>query len=324
MPKPEAQVVALAETLRSVVGADDNKTWDHVREYWARSPQRELEPRALRNPEDYRGEERLSISCTQTELSATEQRKLVEKWSEALPGFTRVRWLYFNSKMPQQLFNAACDLPLLEGMYIKWSGITDLSPVAQCKALRYLHIGSSASIVSIRPLATLTQLKWLQVDNVKAATSLEPLSSLVGLEGLGFTGAEFKNFKVESFAPLSGLTQLQWLHLGAVHTEDLSLRCLIGLKNLKFLGVGNFFPVEEFARLSLHFDTSVCEWAQPYVKSHSSVFPCRKCKKNWRVMTSGKGGRLLCPTCDSLELARRVIRFMSAKAAAQQEVDNER
>ena len=323
MPKPEPHVLALAETLRSVVGADDNKTWDHIREYWARSPQRELEPQALLTPEDYRGEERLSISCTQTDLSATEQHKLVEKWSEALPGFTHVRWLYFNSKTPQQLFQAACELPSLEGMYIKWSAVNELSPLTQCKSLRYLHIGSSASIASIHPLATLTQLKWLQVSNVKAATSLEPLSSLVGLEGLGFTGSEFKNFKVESFAPLSSLTQLQWLHLGGVHTQDLSLRCLIGLRNLKYLGVGNFFPVEEFARLSLYFDTSVCEWAQPYVKLHSSVFPCRKCKKNWRVKTSGKGSQLLCPTCDSLELARRVIRFMSAKDAALQEVGDD-
>jgi hypothetical protein len=303
MAKPEPHVVALAETLRSVIGADDNKAWDHVREYWARMPQRELESRPIGNPEDYKGEERLSISYNQVGLSATEKRKLAEKWSEALPRLTQVRWLYFNSNMPQELFQAACALPSLEGMYIKSSGITDLSPITQCKALRYLHIGSSANILSISPLATLTQLKWLQINSVKAATSLEPISSLTGLEGLGFTGAEFKSFKVESFAPLNRLTQLQWLHLGAVHTEDLSLRCLMGLKNLKFLGVGNFFPVEEFARLSLYFDKSVCEWAQPYVKSHSSVFPCRKCKKNWRVMISGEGSRLLCPTCDSLALA---------------------
>lgn len=317
MPKLDPEVLAVAESLREVVGCDDTRDWEALREFWARKTQREITPRAIRSPDEYLGGEYLSISCTQTDLSDREQRQLVERWCELLPTLKDVRWLWFYSRVPQELFEAACSLPQLTALYLKWTGIADLSSLTHCKKLQYLYVGSSARAKSIDPLAELTQLRWLQIDNVKAATSLEPLSSLTNLEGLGFTGSEFKRYTIESFDPLADLTQLQWLHLGAVHTRDLSLRAFENMTALQYLGIGNYFPVEEFAWLSLHLDSSVCQWLNPYARMHSSVFPCPKCKKNWRVMTVGRGSTLLCPACDSVRLARHVIRFNAAKAAAQ-------
>jgi hypothetical protein len=317
MPKLDPKIQALAESLRTVVGCDNDRNWEPVREFWARKAQRDITPDPIVSPDEYCGSEYLSISCTQTDLPVREQRKLVERWCELLPTLKHVRWLWFYSRVPQELFDAACRLEQLEALYFKWTGVTDFSSLTHCPKLKYLHIGSSASAKSIEPLGKLTQLKWLQIDNVKAATSVEPLSSLTNLEGLGFTGSEFRRYTLESFDPLANLTKLQWLHLGAVHTKDLSLRAFAGLKDLQFLGVGNYFPVAELAWLSLQLDSSVCQWLNPYVRMHSSVFPCCKCKKNWKVKTSGKGSKLLCPTCDSVKLARHVARFNAARAAAQ-------
>lgn len=317
MAKADSEVLALAETLRGTSGADDHIDHAYVREFWAREPQRSLEPTAIQNPDQYKGEERVSFSCTQTDLPAAEQRTLVERWRAALPEFTNVRWLYFNSHMPQELFEAACKLPALNGLCMSWSGINDLTPLERCQQLQYLRIGMAGGVRSIEPLGKLASLRWLQIANVQIA-SLEPLRPLKNLEGLGFIGGESKPVALESFAPLADLTNLEWLHLGAVRTIDNSLRPLSGLKRLKFLGLANAFPVEEFAFLSLHVESSVCNLAQPYARWHSSVSPCRKCKKNWKVMTSGRPSWSLCPTCDSIKLARCVIKFNRARSDAKE------
>lgn len=312
----KVKITQLAEMLRSVVGCDDARDFGPAREFWARDPQRAIEPECIQNPDEFAGGPYLSVACTQTDLPDKQQRRLVDAWCEALPTFRDVQWLWFYSKVPQRLFEAACRLPQLTGLYIKWSGIEDLEPLSQCVELSYLKLGSSASVQSIHPLRHQGNLKWLQVENVKAANSLEPLSSLTALEGLGFLGAESKIRTIDSFDPLANMTDLKWLHLGGVRTRDNSLKALANLRNLQYLGLANCFPYEEFARLSLFLTPSVCMWLQPYVRLHSSLFPCKKCKENWQVMTSGKGGRRLCPTCDSLALARRVLKFNAVREAA--------
>lgn len=290
-----------------------------MRSFWANRPNEGFPPPPITYPEKYSGQVQLNVFCTQTGLPAREQKQLIARWCDFLQTLTSVRYLWFCSKVPQELFNAACHVQNLEGLYVKWGGIETLDSLAIPSGLRYLHIGSSASVKSIHPLGQLTRLKWLQIDNVKAVTNIEPLSSLTNLEGLGFTGAEFKNYTIDSFEPLSALTQLHWLHLGGVHTKDNSLRPLESLKNLQWLGVGNFFSTEEFARLSAHLPNTKCDWLTPYARYHSSVFPCRNCNKTWKVHPSGKGHRLLCPTCDSLKLAQLVINFDTAKAAVEVE-----
>jgi hypothetical protein len=313
MVKRDDSLDALAAEVKTIVGCNNTLNAAHTLGFWGREPQRSSEPKTTRTPDDYDGSDRLSISCTQTGLPARKQRELVEQWCALLPTLHNVRWLWFHSRVPQALFDAACQIPALQGLYVKWSGIESIEPLTHCRALKYFKLGSSGSLASIQPLERMTQLKWLQLDNITSTKHLQPLQSLTGLEGLGFTGAELKNFTIDSFAPLSGLQNLTWLHLGSVQTRDESLQPLTKLKKLEWLGVGNFFPVEEFARLSLHFPAGVCEWQEPYARFHSSLFPCRKCKANWKVMTSGKGSALLCPSCDSLKLARHIHKFKSAQ-----------
>lgn len=317
----DPNVASLAEKLRNIIGAIEDEDWEPVRSFWSHGPNEGFPPPAITYPEEYSGQERLNVFCTQTDLPAREQKQLVARWCDFLQTLTSVRFLWFYSKVPQDLFDASCRVPNLEGLYVKWSGIETLDSLAIPRDLRYLYIGSSARVQSIQPLSQLTWLKWLQIDNVKAVTNLEPLRPLTNLEGLGFTGAESKNYTIDSFEPLSALTQLRWLHLGAVHTKDNSLHSLEALNNLQWLGMGNFFSTEEFARLSVRMPNTKCNWFSPYARYHSSVFPCRKCNKNWKVFPAGKGHRLLCPTCDSVKLAQLVISFNASAEAAKADID---
>ncbi len=273
-----------------------------------------LEPRSIREPAQWTGGEALSIVCTQTDLPPREQRALVQAWCEVLPGLTGVRRLWFGSRVPQELFDAACRIPGLEGLWLKWNGLRSLDAAAGHATLAQLHLGESGSLESLAPLHRLPALRWFQVDGVRKVGTLEPLRGLVALEGLGFTGGDGKGLEVPSFEPLAGLSGLRWLHLGAVRPADGSLRPLHGLTGLRWLGLPNRFEMAEYAALSRQLSGTRGAWLAPYERFHRSVFPCPKCKANCRVMTTGRGSKLLCPDCDAAALAKRVAAWDQAAA----------
>ena len=144
--KLNPELLATMVEARQVIGHDNDRDFSKVREIWAREPQRSLQPASIRDPSDYAGQERLSIVCTQTDLPAKKQAALVAQWCELLPTLTRVRWLYFTTRVPQPLFDAACRMPGLVGLYIKWSGIESLEPLTGLRDLQYFHLGDSASV----------------------------------------------------------------------------------------------------------------------------------------------------------------------------------
>lgn len=76
-------------------------------------------PKSITYPKEYAGGEHLAILGSQTSLGAAEQRRLVEQWCEMLPGLNAVTHVWFHSKVPQSLFDAACRMPRLSGLWIK-------------------------------------------------------------------------------------------------------------------------------------------------------------------------------------------------------------
>jgi hypothetical protein len=306
----------LAAQLRQTCGALPEGSSAVVPNFWHERPDENFPPPFVRTPEEFGGAERINIACTQTGLPAKAQRELVVRWCEALPTFRDLRYVWFQSKVTQNLFEAACKLPQLEGLYVKWSAIENLEPLAAASELQNLHLGSSARVKAIEPLTELKRLVRLDLDNLKEIRNLTSIGKLTGLVALAFTGAEFKRNTVESLEPLGNLHALRWLHIGSLRTDDHSLRPLARLKALEYLAIGNFFSVDEFAWLSAHLPNTACSWLQPYQRFHKSLFPCSRCKQNWRVMPSGRGAKLLCPTCDAERLAKQVGLFERLKAQA--------
>lgn len=270
-------------------------------------------PRSIVTPEERVEGDTLAVACTQTALPAAAQKRLVRGWCELLPTLAGVRFLYLASRVPQELFDAACRMPALEGLWVKWSAVKDLGAIEQAHRLRHLHLGSSSGITSIEPLTRRVELQHLGLENLKRVTDLAPLAKLRGLRELEFSGAEGQRNEVGTLAPLAALDGLEWLQLGALHVRDGSLRPLAMLTRLRWLGLGNYFAIGELARLAHELPGTRCSWLAPFETFDRSVFPCGRCKAASKVMTSGKGSRLLCPECDARSLAEHVARWDAAR-----------
>ena len=146
--------------------------------YWYHRPSEDWPPDSVQEPGEVRSDGRLNVWCTQTHRSANEQRKLVAIWCDTLPALKGVRHLWLCSRVPQKLFDAACRVPNLESLYIKWSGINNLNALENAHALRYLHIGSSTGVESIEPLGSLKYLNWLGLESFTRIRCLDPLMDL--------------------------------------------------------------------------------------------------------------------------------------------------
>jgi hypothetical protein len=276
--------------------------------FWRHQPQLNFPPESIRDPDEYHGADRLNIVCTQTELPAKKQKMLVERWCRELPGLSSVRYLWFHSRVPQALFDAACALPNIEGLYVKWSGIETIESIRSLHSLKYLYLGSSASLKGIDPLRDMKSLRWLELENIKRVSDLSPVEGLSNLEGFGFMGQDGGKNTVETFAPLAKLSELRWLRLGGIHADDGSLRALAGLKKLHHLSLGNFFSSDEFARLSTQLPHDICDWFEPFKDLGGLGIKCKTCGTG-KVMLSGKGRGVVCPTCDTRKFRKHVQAF---------------
>jgi hypothetical protein len=140
-------------------------------------------PAASNVPEEYSGGAMLNLVCTQLSMSDYQQRKLVKQWVQLLPELDQVRYLWFNSRTNQTMFEAACHMPNLEGLYVKWGSISDLLPLTRPRKLKFIHI-CAPGVKDIHVLPYLEQLVVLELENFKCIRDLGPLSTLTQLEGL--------------------------------------------------------------------------------------------------------------------------------------------
>ncbi len=271
------------------------------------------QPRSVRSPDEYEGGPDLAIQCTQLDLPASQQRKLVARWAQALPTLQGVRRLWFTSRVSQELFDAACRIEGLTDLWIKWSGIRTLEPVTGLRRLERFHLGDSASLQTLHPLASMSQLQWLWLDGLSKVPDFEPLAALAGLEGLCITGCESKALVVPTLAPLSALRRLRWLQLGCVRPVEGGIEPLGALHELSYLGVPNYFTVEQFARLAAQLPHTQCNWLQPYARQHRANFRCPRCRERGQVFTAGAPMRRLCPACDAQALARHMVHFRAVR-----------
>jgi hypothetical protein len=287
--------------------------------YWYHRPQRNFPPRAIQQPGDYDGGERLSLAITQTSLKPPAQRALVKQWCELLPRLDQVRILWFQSKVTQEIFEAACAMPALQGLYIKWSSIADLSPLAQLRRLSHFHLGGAPSAEPLDVLAALPELVDLEISNVRAAGDLSFLRKLPQLRALSLSGDSnsIKALKIETLVPIADLRELERLALTTVQVHDGLLSPLSGLPKLRHLHLANQFPMEELARLAGRRPDIQCTLFEP-AAGPTNWLACKTCKQKSMHMLTGKGKPWLCETCDATRLAKHIADFRAVAAAAAQ------
>lgn len=217
--------------------------------YWgARRLAGLLPTRVIRNPEELHNVEALRIACTQTGLSSTEQRKLVKRWCQVLPQ-VKAKTLMFETKLNQELFDAATQVQGLQALYIKWSQIRAVDPIKECKSLIALEIGSSPSLTGLFNLRTLPNLKSLRLENVREAQNLDFVLGMKTLEEFGICGSVWTIQRLDNLWPLKDLDNLQLLWLIGARVLYDGLRPLHGHRKLTALKSSFYFSKSEFFAL---------------------------------------------------------------------------
>ena len=217
--------------------------------FWYHKPDLNFPPPAINYPADYAGGEILNIVCTQLSISSYQQKKLVQEWIDVLPTLANVRYLWFKSRVNQPLFEAACSMLGLDGLFIKWSGIKNLESLLNLSKLKYLHIGSSTQVTSIDVFSRLSNLIVLEIENFKRVSKLDPISNLIELEGLGVTGSIWTTQKVDSLMPLISLKNLRYLFIDNLKTKKVTLKPIQEMKSLVNFRSSYWWPESDFKLL---------------------------------------------------------------------------
>jgi hypothetical protein len=217
--------------------------------FWYHRPGENFPPPVVRDPTDAASCARLCIACTQTTLSASQQAKSVHAWCEVLPTLDQLRFLWLSSRVPQVLFDAACHVPNLEGLWIKWSGVQSIEAITVAKSLQFFHLGSSSRLTSIESLTRMAGLRWLGLENVKRITHLDPISPLTQLEGLTVEGSMWTPQRVTTLSPISALRSLRYLSIANLRADDRTLSPLYSLTKLEVLRIAQWWDNAELREI---------------------------------------------------------------------------
>ncbi|MEO6613549.1 MAG: hypothetical protein ABIT05_16250 [Chitinophagaceae bacterium] len=199
--------------------------------------------------EQYQPASYLRLFITQQSLTAGAQKRLIDSWCKLLPTLSELNYLWFPSRVTQQMFDAACQMPNLEGLYIKWSGIQRLDLLKNNTVLKHFHLGSSSKIESITPLTGLKAIETLELEQLNKITDFSPVFTLHNLLGLGLDGSMWTTQKIDTLRGVENLNQLQYLSLANSKIKDKSFDPLLKLNNLVRFSCSWNYPEEEFDKL---------------------------------------------------------------------------
>ncbi len=160
------------------------------------------------DPESYSDQAAISVSCTQM-ADPKEQGRLVKAWSKALPGFNDLKEFYFLSRFPNDLLLPVSQIPHLQHLHIKWSGLKNIEALGRLASLQDLHIGSSPSICNPEVVLSLPKLRRLSFENIRVIYDLSWIAQMSQIQELHIDGGNWATQKVLSLEPLKSLVELE-------------------------------------------------------------------------------------------------------------------
>lgn len=217
--------------------------------YWNWLRARKRVPNHITYFEDYKPSETLVLEITQLDVGSYRQNKIVDQWCAELPNLEEVKCLWFVSRVNQKMFDAACQVPNLEGLFIKWSGIKNIGALRISNKLQHLHLGSSSQVESIEVLGDLDGLVTLDLEQLNRISDFSVLSKFNALEGLGIDGSIWTTQKIDSLKPLTNLHNLKYLTVTNTRIKDKSFDPLLGLTELVRFNSSWNYPEAEFEKL---------------------------------------------------------------------------
>ncbi len=115
--------------------------------FWYFDRAHQFPPECITYLDEYKGGDTLNIACTQLPVPAAEQRSIVKQWCKSLSSLSNVKFLWFSSRVSQEMFEAASGMSSLEGLYIKWSGIKSIASISAIPNLQFFHLGTRRDAV---------------------------------------------------------------------------------------------------------------------------------------------------------------------------------
>jgi len=176
---------------------------------------------------DYKGEERVCVACTQLDShhaylghSKSDLKRILKEWLNFFRSNTKqIKALHFNTRVSQELFDAACCQENLEELRFKWGGYSDLSSLKNLCQLKFLYIGQGSSVQDITILGEMKNLAVLHIEAFKKIEDFSPLASLDNLEQLVIVGPTLGR------TPVSDLEFLRIMpNLRSVLVSNITLR----------------------------------------------------------------------------------------------------
>jgi Leucine-rich repeat (LRR) protein len=157
------------------------------------------------------------------------------------------------------------ELRELEMLVISGTSSSDLAPISQLVSLRRLLVREATQLASLEFVSTLGGLQVLSVTNSSKVRDLEPVGHLTRLTAFAIeisaAGADRgMDVAVDTLKPLAALSALEYLYLVSLKVADESLEPLVGLKSLKVLECGAFFPKDQFKKLKTANPQLICQW----------------------------------------------------------------
>ena len=214
------------------------------------------QPKVVVEVSEYAGESVCTINCTQLGDSFTpqyktakEKKRVLREWCDFLSSNTTAfTELSFSTRMPQELFEAVCSQQNLIKLNIKWGVYSDLSKITDLKKLKYLHIGSGASVQSIEPVTQLKNLVALSVENFQKIDDYSLFSELKNLESLSIEGNGLapKYIHVKSLEFLKDMNQLRFFRFLTARLKSKDYTPVLSLENVENLSIR---PCKELNKL---------------------------------------------------------------------------
>ena len=183
------------------------------------------------------------------------------KSHRGLSRFKRLKHLWAG-RVNQEMIEEISGLPELEILRIKNLSAASLEPLARNRKLKRLIIKGGNKVPDMEWTRGLSPtLEVLHLESLFRATDIEPIGELSQIKTLGLEGGIDRKLELKSLEPLAALSNLQYLFLAAARVADKSLAPLHGLKKLRHLSCGAYFPDEEFVALGKTLPGLDCSWA---------------------------------------------------------------
>jgi hypothetical protein len=148
--------------------------------------ERGLVPRVLERPADYRGQSRLSVSCSAWEAGdgAPRSRSTAREWITFFSEPRGIVHLSFPFRLPKAVFRALAAQTELRSLVSTWSDIDTLEPLRSLTRLERLTLAPGPATTSLEPIASLNSLRYLDLSIRRGVRDLSPVGGLEVLETL--------------------------------------------------------------------------------------------------------------------------------------------